>query len=76
MGEAGMKKIGLISLDKSSSCAALREKGMQKALDEYGMKVVAEARDSSRQLTQHRQLKASSLQIPTSTVFTSLAPWA
>lgn len=45
MGEAGMKKIGLISLDKSSSCAALREKGMQKALDEYGMKVVAEARD-------------------------------
>ena len=27
MGEAGMKKIGLISLDKSSSCAALREKG-------------------------------------------------
>lgn len=45
MGEAGMKKIGLISLDKSSSCAALREKGMQKALDEYGMQVVAEARD-------------------------------
>lgn len=45
MGEAGMKKIGLISLDKSSSCAALREKGMQKALDEYGMEVVAEARD-------------------------------
>ena len=75
MGEAGMKKIGLISLDKSSSCAALREKGMQKALDEYGMQVVAEARDL-QQLTQHRQLKASSLQIPTSTVFTSLAPWA
>lgn len=45
MGEAGMKKIALISLDRSSSCAVLREDGMEKALAEYGMEVVAEARD-------------------------------
>lgn len=50
MGEAGMKKIGLISLDKSSSCAALREKGMQKALDEYGMPPmdISESKNISR----------------------------
>lgn len=45
MGKAGMKKIALISLDKSSSTAVLREQGMADAAEKYDIEVVAEARD-------------------------------
>lgn len=45
MGKAGMKKIALISLDKSSSTAILREQGMAEAAEKYDIEVVAEARD-------------------------------
>ncbi|MBU9729096.1 sugar ABC transporter substrate-binding protein [Diplocloster modestus] len=45
MADYGMKKIGLISLDKSNTATIRREEGLDRAVEEFGLEIVAEARD-------------------------------
>ena len=66
MGEAG----------RAAPAQHFVKRACRRRLTSTACKLLLRQETSSRQLTQHRQLKASSLQIPTSTVFTSLAPWA
>jgi len=48
IAEAGYKKVAMISLDKSDTTAINRESGMNKACEEFGVEIVAEARSLSQ----------------------------
>jgi ABC-type sugar transport system substrate-binding protein len=48
MGEAGYKKIAIISQPKGDTTCDAREEGLAKACEEYGMEIVSEARGLSQ----------------------------
>lgn len=48
MGEAGYKKIAIISQAKGDTTCDTREVGLQRACDEYGIEIVAESRGHSQ----------------------------
>ena len=45
LAEKGHKNIAIVSLNKSQTTSQLREKGIAKAAEEFGLNLVAEARD-------------------------------
>jgi len=48
VSEAGYTKVAMISMDKSDTTSINRESGMNKACEEFGVEVVAEARSLSQ----------------------------
>lgn len=48
VGEQGYKKIAIISLPKGDATADARERGLQKACEEYDIEIVGEAREQSQ----------------------------
>lgn len=45
MNKSGVKKVAIISMAKGNNTTDLREQGAQRACEEFGMQIVAEARD-------------------------------
>lgn len=45
MNKSGIKNVAIISMAKGNTTTDLREQGAQRACEEFGMKIVAEARD-------------------------------
>lgn len=48
MNESGVKKVAIISLAKGNNTTDKREQGAQRACEEFGMEIVAEARDMTQ----------------------------
>ena len=48
LGESGIKKIAIISTPKGDTTGDMREAGLSKACEEFGMEIVAEARGLSQ----------------------------
>ena len=48
LNDLGMEKIAIISMPKGNTTTDLREKGIEEACGEFGMEIVAEARDISQ----------------------------
>lgn len=51
LGEAGCKNLCLIGLPAGAVTSIMRDEGLQRALDEYGMTVLAEERDFTMTIT-------------------------